>query len=247
MTLARRPMSARSDSSASAPAPVPHDDDPPAHGKRLEAARKVRGTDELEHDVHAAGLRELAGLGAGSRPRWDRAFASTRTPAATPSCTAAVPTPPDAPFTRSVSPSASPALVKRASWAVMNASGTAAASRSVRSSGIRATCRSCTATMSASPPPPTSPNTRSPARHVVTASPQAMTVPATSSPRNVGRRAGRGRVAPGALGDVGRVETGVRGAHEHLRRQRHRVGPFADGHHLRAAGTEERHRDHGLA
>ena len=54
-------------------------------------------------------------------------------------------------------------------------------------------------------------------------------------------------IVPGALDDVGRVEAGVRGAHEHLRRQRHRVGPFADGHHLRATRTKERHGDHGLA
>ena len=56
--LARRPISARSEISASAPGACPDDDDAPADGERLEAGREIGRADELEHDVHAAGLRE---------------------------------------------------------------------------------------------------------------------------------------------------------------------------------------------
>ena len=242
-------MSARSDSSASAPGTGPHDDDPPAHGKRLEAARKVRGTDELEHDVHAAGLRELAGLGAevgqrlavGPRVRehahagCDAELHGRRADAAR--CAV------HEKRLAEREPSPGEEGVVGGDERLGDGGGLAIGQVVGDAGDVPLVHRDRVGQPASADEP----------EHAVAGPPRGHRLAAGDhrsgdlEPRNVGRRAGRGGVVPGALGDVGRVETGVRGAHEHLRRQRHRVGPFADGHHLRAAGTEERHRDHGLA
>ena len=65
--------------------------------------------------------------------------------------------------------------------------------------------------------------------------------------RDVGGRAGRCGIVPGPLDEIGGVQACMRDAHQHLRGQRHRIGPLADGHHLRATRTKERDGDHRLA
>ena len=161
--------------------------------------------DQLEHDVGPAdcahvreGLvgrqRGRAQLGdAAGAARAARTFATTRAPRKAPICTAAVPTPPLAPFTSRVSPDARPACRQTASKAVRNASGAAAAAASSSASGTAESSRSCAITRSARPPPPTSPNARSPAANADTPSPHATTGPPTSSPgTSVGAPAGTG-------------------------------------------------------
>jgi hypothetical protein len=118
------------------------DADAPALGELPQVGRHVRGADELEDDVEgpvvADLLRAIAWqLSAATRSRlasW-RTVAVTRTPAMTPSWTAAMPTPPAAPWTSSRSPAVIAAWVKRASCAVVNTSGTPPAAVQSSSSG----------------------------------------------------------------------------------------------------------------
>ena len=70
-----------------------------------------------------------------SRASGSRTVPVTRAPAMTPSWTAAMPTPPAAPCTRSRSPTVSPACVNSASWAVVKTSGTPPAASQSSSSG----------------------------------------------------------------------------------------------------------------
>ena len=74
---------------------------------------------------------------------------SDRAPMARAICTAAVPTPLPTAWISTRSPAASPAWVTMASQAVMNASGTAAASVKDIASGMRATVRAWTTSCSA--------------------------------------------------------------------------------------------------
>ena len=122
-----------------------------------------------------------------------RTVAVTRAPAITPSCTAAMPTPPAAPWTSSRSPTVSPAWVNSASWAVVNTSGTPPAAVQSSSSGTGIAVRSCTTASSAWPPPATIAITRSPGSKRSARRPQAETSPASSRP---GMSAG----APGGAG-----------------------------------------------
>ena len=122
-----------------------------------------------------------------------RTLATTRAPSTRAIWTAAVPTPPLAPFTSTVSPATRPACRTRASNAVRKTSGTAAAWASSSESGTLASSRSAATTRVARPPPPTRPNARSPDLNAVTASPTSTTVPATSIPgMSAGQPAGTG-------------------------------------------------------
>jgi len=95
---------------------------------------------------------------------------------------AAVPTP-DAPACTSAQPpEVSPPWVTRASWAVMNTSGMAAASRSSTPEGTHCSMRSWVTTCSAFAPPDTMPMTSSPTDQPMTRSPSAAMMPANSRP-----------------------------------------------------------------
>ena len=125
----------------------------------------------------------------------ERTLATTRAPIAAPICTAAVPTPPLPPFTSSTSPAARPAC-SIASKAVRNACGVAAAVRASSASGTFTSSRSEASTRSAIPPPPTSPNARSPTANEVTPAPTATTGPATSRPGTSAGHPGGGGCLP---------------------------------------------------
>ena len=189
---------------------------------------EVGRADELEHDVGAALGRARATSSAGSitvapsaatasRSSGGATVASTRAPAAAAICTAAVPTPPFAPLTTSSSPGRSPAWVITASCAVTNASGTAAAASSSSCSGTAVTWSSCDEHVvrePASADEPEDPVAGSEPRERV--GPQAITVPETSMPGDVGRRAGWGRVVAVPLGEVGGVEPRVADGDENV-------------------------------
>ncbi len=117
-----------------------------------------------------------------SRQCSSRTVAVTRAPAIVPSCTAAIPTPPAAPWTSSRSPTISSAWVKSASWAVKKTSGVPPAATQSSSSGTGIATRSLTTASSACPPPATIDITRSPGSKRSTPSPTATTSPASSSP-----------------------------------------------------------------
>ena len=194
--LARRAINGRRPSVTSAPAPRPTTTIRPsmATARRLSgkcgAPTSSRMTSAPRPSVASSTLSakpwSVIGSPPSSRTRAAasalRTVPSTRAPQTPPICRAALPTPPAAPWTSSVSPVLRPAWVRIASCAVMNASGTAAAPGSSSASGTAATWRSCTTTRSASPPPPTRPKTRSPGFQSSTCAPQVSTVPATSSP-----------------------------------------------------------------
>src|SRR5688572_14850974 len=103
-------------------------------------------------------------------------------PSALPICTAATPTPDDAPATSSVSPFFSlPYGGKISSYAVRNATPTEAPCSHVSFSGIGISCSARAAQYSAQPPI-TRPNTLSPTLKPVTPAPTACTTPAPSPP-----------------------------------------------------------------
>ena len=109
----------------------------------------------------------------------------TSAPRCLPSCTMAVPTAPDAPTTRSVSPDLTRAL-RRKSSAVVPPNESDAASSRVRLAGLSAIAPFSGITRySAWHPiaPPGKPKTSSPTRNFVTFLPTAATVPANSVPR----------------------------------------------------------------
>ena len=135
-----------------------------------------------------------------------RTVAVTRAPAIWPSWTAAMPTPPAAPWTSRRSPHVRPAWVNRASWAVVKTSGTPPAETQSSSSGIGITSRSLTAISSACPPPPTTAITRSPGSKRCTPGPVSATSPGELEAEDVGRRAGRRGVAALHLQHVGAVD-----------------------------------------
>jgi hypothetical protein len=110
------------------------------------------------------------------------AAAITRAPSAAPSCTAASPTPPPAPVTKSVSPLRSAPRSTRPWYVVPYVSGNAAASSNDMPSGILKTDASAVLTSSANPPTLQRAITRSPGSTLVTRSPTSSTVPATSAP-----------------------------------------------------------------
>src|SRR6266481_7122475 len=110
------------------------------------------------------------------------AAAITRAPMILPSSTAARPTPPAAPRTRSVSPSRRCARSFSAwcevPYVIRNAD---AVTKSI-SAGIAIVRLASTASSSANPPQPVEPITRSPTLRRSTPSPSAVTTPATSPP-----------------------------------------------------------------
>ena len=203
--------------SARAPAPVP------ITAIRPRGASCSRLADRLGPPTSSR-ITSYSPLGVVSAPSacssswWWRAVPVTCAPAATPSCTAATPTPPAAPFTSSRSPGCSCAWVKRASCAVAKASTNPPASGQVTCSGIGSVCDSWTATSSAWPPPGRSAIRRSPVSRLAGA----------FEPGDVGGRAGRRRVAPGALQQVGAVHAGSADADQDLARLRDRVRPLFD-------------------
>lgn len=81
-----------------------------------------------------------------------RLVAHIRYPAARPSMTSAVATPPPAPWTSTVPPGATPDLVNSIRYAVSHAVGRQAASRKLRPAGFGSRLRVGTATRSASVP-----------------------------------------------------------------------------------------------
>ena len=111
-----------------------------------------------------------------------RTVAVTRAPAAAPSWTAAVPTPPAAPWTSRRSPAFSPHCVKTASCAVVKTSGVPPAAGQSSASGTGMSWRSWTTASSACPPPPTIAMTRSPSSNRRAPGPSAATSPASSRP-----------------------------------------------------------------
>ena len=127
-----------------------------------------------------------------------------------------MPTPPAAPCTSSRSPTVSPAWVKSASWAVVNASGTPPAAVQSSSSGTGIAARSCTTRelgLAAAADD----------RHHAVAELEAADAAAGGDhlagelqPRDVGRRAGRRRVAALELEHVGAVEPRGADADEQL-------------------------------
>ena len=232
------------------------DHDPSLHrqsqqiGVEVRRRRRARAR-RRRHPLPARARRARPGRSpsprARRRPRGARAertVASTRAPAAAAICTAAVPTPPFAPLTSSSSPGRSAACVITASCAVTNASGTAAAASSSSCSGTPVTWSSCTSTWSASPPPPTRPNTRSPGANRRAVGPQASTVPDDLDSRDVRRRARGSRVVPVPLGDVGGVQTRIADGDENLVARRRRRRALLEGDDLVAACTGEDDRAH---
>ena len=114
----------------------------------------------------------------------------------------------------------------------------------VEPSGTAATCRSCTRTRSASPPPPTIPKTRSPGANRRAVGPHGDHGPGYLDPGNVGRRAGRSGVAALALREVGGVQPGVADGDEDVVAGRNGIGPLDEIDDLVAAGTAEDDRTH---
>ena len=106
----------------------------------------------------------------------------TSAPKALATCTANVPTPPDAPMTSTFSPGCTFALSRTACSAVRAEIGTAAACSNDRFAGLGAS-RSARATAnSAKEPPLQTPYTSSPGENPVTSLPTDSTVPATLRP-----------------------------------------------------------------
>ena len=146
---------------------------------------------------------------------------------ASPSCSAAVPTPDPTAGTNMTSPAAPPEMVTIASCAVTNTSGTPPASTRSSWSGTPAHWPAGTARSSAWAPPPAIPNTRAPiagARR--RRRPCPTTSPANSSPGMSGGEPGGRGVEAGPLRQVGPIEAGAVHPHEHLARApaRDRVG-----------------------
>ena len=106
----------------------------------------------------------------------------TSAPIALAICTANVPTPPEAPLTRTLCPASSLAWSRSAWRAVIPAMGTAAACSKLRAAGFVTRLVSAVAAYSAKAPWH-HPKTSSPAWNCVTAAPTASTTPATSEPR----------------------------------------------------------------
>jgi hypothetical protein len=97
------------------------------------------------------------------------------------SCTANVPTPPDAPLTSTRCPGRTRPLSRSPCRAVSPATGTAAACSNDRLAGLGTSASAATAAYSAKAPPP-APNTSSPTLRRVTLPPTASTTPARSMP-----------------------------------------------------------------
>ena len=108
----------------------------------------------------------------------------TSAPNALASCTAKVPTPPDAPLTSTLCPARIRPLSRSACRAVNAATGTDAACSNVRPAGLVITAPSWRMLMYSARVPRSSrpPNTSSPGRNSVTFSPTASTDPAMSAP-----------------------------------------------------------------
>ena len=68
--------------------------------------------------------------------------------------------------------------------------------------------------------------------------------PAGLDPRDVPGRAGRGRVVPGALGEIGRVETCIADREQDLATCRYRIGALLYGDDLVPSGPREDHGTH---
>ena len=96
-------------------------------------------------------------------------------------CTAKLPTPPDAPLTRTFWPGWTLPLSRRSCSAAVADTPTAAACSKVRLAGLRTSCASGTAASSANAPAH-QPKTSSPGRSRSTPVPTASTVPAISVP-----------------------------------------------------------------
>ncbi len=164
-----------------------------------------------------------------SRACSSRTVAVTRAPAIVPSCTAAMPTPPAAPCTRSRSPDVRLAWVNSASCAVVKTSGTPPAAFQLELLGDghrRRLVHDGELGLAAAGDD----------RHHAVAGLEAADGPAAIDhlarqlkPRDVLRRAGRRRVAPGQLEHVGPVEPRGLHADEQLPRLRARIGVLLDG------------------
>src|SRR5574337_1067031 len=107
----------------------------------------------------------------------------TCAPSALAICTANVPTPPDAPLTRTLCPGWTFARSRSPCRAVTAAMGAAAACSNVRLAGFRATARSCGTVRYSANAPALPPKTSSPGLNRVTFLPTDSTVPAKSTPR----------------------------------------------------------------
>src|SRR5215467_8933082 len=117
----------------------------------------------------------------------------TSAPNALASCTANVPTPPDAPLIKTLCPGRTRPLSRSACNAVHPATGTDAACSNVRPSGFASTAPSWRTLMYSARVPRSSrpPNTSSPGRSPVTLLPTASTDPAQSAPSLLARALGR--------------------------------------------------------
>ena len=115
-----------------------------------------------------------------------------------------------------VAAAAARACVNSASCAVVKTSGRPPASSVSRRSGTGISCRSWTTASSAWPPPPTIAITRSPTAKRSAPGPSADDLAGELEARDVGRRAGRRRIATAQLHHVGAVQPAPRDAHEHL-------------------------------
>ena len=153
---ARLNISLRRSSSICAPAPTPITTIRPrsASASRLAgqfgAPTSSRITSNGPASPNSSGAIALTPSAAiSSRQCSSRTVAVTRAPAIVASCTAAVPTPPAAPWTSSRSPTDSPACVNSASWAVKKTSGTPPAAIQSSSSGTGIATRSLTTASSA--------------------------------------------------------------------------------------------------
>ena len=106
----------------------------------------------------------------------------TRAPAALPSWTAPLPTPPAAAWTSRVSPAASPARRCSPNHPVWYVTKKAAASASSRPSGAGSALAAFISASSAKAPPTGAPMSRSPGAIPVTSGPAASTSPHSSMP-----------------------------------------------------------------
>ena len=163
-----------------------------------------------------------------SRASGLRTVAVTCAPSACASWTAAVPTPPAAPWTSSRSPGRSWAWVMIASCAVVKTSGSPPASGNPTASGTGMSWRSWTTASSPCPPPPTMPMTRVALLEAHRAGAEAGDLAGHLEAGDVRRRAGRRRVAAGQLHLVGAVEARRADADEDLAGARLGVGMLFD-------------------
>ena len=153
----------------------------------------------------------------------------TCAPSACASCTAAVPTPPAAPWTSSRSPGRSPACVKSASWAVVKTSGSPPASGKATASGTGielALVHDRELGLAAAADDPHHAIALGEARRARRRAPRRLAGQLEAG--DVRRAAGRRGIAPAQLQHVGAVDAGRGDADEHLAGARLGVGVLLD-------------------